>query len=433
MEPNQQYAVTIWSYDSGQAAGDRSSDWYANGNLVKDNYTFNVSNTLTNNAQYQFSFYATSDADGKITIQGRRDNALAAATVFLNALKLTHPTPPTIDKQPVGTNLLTGADIRFYTVAIGAGGPFTYQWYKNNSPIGSLTTDNFLQLSNVALSDAGTYTVVVANQNAETTTSSDAVLAITQRPATPSTLAIDFNNRTETNLTEPGFDSFILNGSGAITVPTTRLFGGAEVTVAGSSGTSIDSRSRTNSIINSNNFTQQKLLQDFIYSTLTTNSEGIDVTVRFMVPNQLYNFTIWSFDDQNPGQRVSDWYANAVLVKDNYTFEGSTASEPTDNLQYQFSFNATSDANGTFLYALKITIPATIISNVELIGGNVRLTVQTPDSSKTHSIEQTTDLAVSFSGPVSGVTTTVLTPTSLQMEFAQPAGGVHFYRINRAP
>jgi hypothetical protein len=451
MEPNQQYGVTVWSYDGSQGAGDRISDWYVDGNLVKDNYAFNTSNTLTNNAQYQFSFYATSDANGKITIQGRREisTLTSVATVFLNALKISLPTGPTIDKQPVGASAFTGADVRFYAVAVGAGGPFTYQWYKDNVPVGAATSDSFLQLSNIALSAAGTYTVTVADQSAQTTTSSNAVLTVTQRPAPPSVLAIDFNERNqEIGFTDPDFNSFALGGTGSISVPTTKVFGGVEVTVVGSNGTTVNSRHRP-SITNMVDFTQESLLQDFIYSAPTTGLEGLDVNIRFMAPNQLYNFTIWSFDDQNPGQRVSDWSVNGVLLKDDYTFEGSTASEPTNNLQYQFSFNATSDANGTlllqgrrelssagigvFLGALKVAIPATIISNVELIGGNIRLTVSTPDSSKAHSVEQTADLSTSFTGPVSGVTTTILSPTSLQLEFAQPIGGIHFYRINRAP
>lgn len=443
MAPNQQYAVTIWSYDSGQAAGDRVSDWYANGNLVKDNYTFNISNPPLNNAQSQFSFYATSDADGHIFIQGRREASGAGTAVFLNALKIEAPSLPSIIKQPVGGTVFVGADVTLSVLAVGVG-PFTYQWSKDNVPLGSATTSS-LVLSNVQLSATGNYTVSVVN-NIGTTNSAIAALNVTARPAPPSFLGIDFNNRNEeVGFTDPGFQSFALINSGAISVPTTRLFGGVEVTVAGSAGSTIDSRRRS-SITNNNTFTEEMILNDFIYSTPTNGTEGIDVTLRFMRPNQQYAVTLWSFDDQNLGSRISDWSANGVLVKDDYIFDGSFPA--TNNTQYKFSFDVTSDSNGTillqgrrdavgagvsvFLNGLSVGIPPTTISNVELVGGNVRLTIQTPDSSKQHTVEQNSDIGTTSWSTVTGVTTTVLSPTSMRFEFAKPVGSMRYYRINRS-
>jgi Concanavalin A-like lectin/glucanases superfamily/Immunoglobulin domain len=442
MEPNKQYAVTIWSYDSGQAAGDHISDWYANGNLVKDNYIINIANPPTNNAQYQFSFYATSDADGHIFLQGRRDASSTGTAVFLNALRIQAPSVPSIVKQPTGTSVFVNSDVTLYATAVGVG-PFTYQWFKDNVPLGGANGSS-LTLSNVQLSATGNYTVSIAN-DIGATNSAAAALNVTARPAPPSFLGIDFNQRNEETNTYPGFNSFTLPNTGTIGFPVTRLFGGVEVTVAGSGGTTIDSRSRA-SIVNTNTFTEELLLRDFLFSTPTSGTDGIDVTLRFLGTNQQYAVTIWSFDDQNTGPRISDWSANGVLVKDNYTFDGSIPA--TDNSQYKFSFNVTSDANGmvvlqgrrevtgtgvsVFLNALSIGIPPTTISNVELVGGNVRLTIQTPDSSKQHTLEQNGDLNTSSWSSVTGVTTTVLSPTSLQFEFAKPAGGMRYYRVNRS-
>jgi hypothetical protein len=452
MQPNQQYAVTVWSYDSGQGAGERKSDWYANGELVKDDYIFNVSNPPTNNLNNQFSFYATTDADGQLVISGWRDNATSASTVFLNALRIALPTAPDIDTQPVGVDVFTGADVTLYVNAVGVG-PFTYQWYKGAGQIGG-ATESVLHLSNVNFSDSETYSVQVGNQIG-TTNSAGAVLNVTARPAPAATIAIDFNQRGEdATATASGFAPFSLAGSGAIALPTTRLFGGVEVTVSGSNGTTVDSRAR-GSITNFGAFTEEKLLRDFIYSTPISGTDGLDVQLRFLAPNQLYNCTIWSFDDQQGATnaqglvvlRTSDWYANGALVKDNYSFYGTTTNEPADNLQYQFRFTATSDANGTillqgrrdmpedsisvFLNALRIAIPQTVIGPVERIGDNLRITMETPDSSQPHQLQSTTSLSAISWGTVSDVTTTIIGPTTLQMEFPAPTGPTGFYRVVR--
>lgn len=353
-------------------------------------------------------------------------------------------TPPSITTQPVGTNVFTGADLTF-TVGVAGTAPFTNQWFKGSSPV--LNATNFsLTLTNVQLTDAGSYSLVITNAGGRTN-SQPAVLTVTARPAAPSSLGIDFNDRgSSAGDVEAGFESFTLDGTGATPVQTTRLFGGVEVTVNGSNGTTVDSRNRV-SPPNTNEFTEMKLLQDFIFSPPTTGTEGLDVRVRFLATNQLYTATIWSFDVINAGARISDWYANGILVKDNYTFDGSIP--PTNNLQYQFSFNVTSDAAGTilfqgrreatgtgvsvFLNALKIFIPPPVISNIEIVGGTIRLTVQTSDSSKQHTVEKTDNLSTISWSTVSGVTTTILSPTALRLEFPQPANGMQFYRINRAP
>ncbi len=355
-------------------------------------------------------------------------------------------TPPSFTLQPQGTNVFTKSDVTL-SVLVSGTAPFTYQWFNGTSPL-SGATNSVLILTNVQLSDAGPYKVSVQN-SAATTNSDIATVNITTRPAPPTALAIDFNERNETaGYTQDGFQGFTLNGPvGSSTVPHSRLFGGVEVTVDGSGTTAIDSRRRVTPL-NSGEFSEQLLLQDFVYSTATSNAVGLDVTVKFLQPNQLYTVTIWSFDSLNTGSRISDWYGNGVLLKDDYTFNGSVA--PTNNQQYQFSFNVTSDADGTvtlagrrdvnnpgavgavvFLNAFRIEIPVTRISSVAVVGGNVRVTVQTPDSSKTHTVEETTTLPTGWSTK-SGTTTTVLSPTSLQIEFPKPTGATQFYRINRA-
>ena len=70
----------------------------------------------------------------------------------------------------------------------------------------------------------------------------------------------------------------------------------------------------------------------------------MDLHITGLVANQLYEFSIWSFDSGSAGTRVSDWFANGVLVTNNYTFNGAVS--PTTDAQYRFSFTASANASG---------------------------------------------------------------------------------------
>src|SRR5439155_11844229 len=79
--------------DSG-SAGSRVSDWFANGVLVTNNYTFNGAVLPTNDSQYQFTFRTTANASGGVLLSGRRDSTsvdgagAASFGVFLNAFQI---------------------------------------------------------------------------------------------------------------------------------------------------------------------------------------------------------------------------------------------------------------------------------------------------------------------------------------------------------
>ena len=90
---NQVYGVTIWSFDP-VAGGRRVSDWYANEELMVDNYTFDGRVPPTSNASYRFTFYPRTDATGRLLIVARRDvtsvgtGGFPEYGVFLNALQI---------------------------------------------------------------------------------------------------------------------------------------------------------------------------------------------------------------------------------------------------------------------------------------------------------------------------------------------------------
>lgn len=69
--------------------------------------------------------------------------------------------PPSITAQPVSQSVDLGGSVTFSVTASGAP-TLTYQWFKNGTAITGATSSS-LSLTNVQDSDAGSYTVVVAN------------------------------------------------------------------------------------------------------------------------------------------------------------------------------------------------------------------------------------------------------------------------------
>jgi len=167
-----------------------------------------------------------------------------------------------------------------------------------------------------------------------------------------SSLAIDFNDRSNDlpGNTHEDFDSFILGavgGSTAIQFNTNSLsYGSVTISVSDILGLGCDDRKRSTPA-NSGAFTEGQLLQDVVFPAGSTVTNGLNIRIQGLASNQSCQVTIWSFDSGSPGVRVSDWYANGLLVKAHYTFDGSLL--PTSNTQYRFTFAATSSATGELL------------------------------------------------------------------------------------
>ena len=161
-------------------------------------------------------------------------------------------------------------------------------------------------------------------------------------------LALDFNDRSNDlpGNTQENFDSFILGNIGSSTAiqtgTNTLAYGTVSVSISDLLGSGCDDRKRTTPVTNGT-FTDAQLLQDVIFPTGTATN-GLNIRVQGLASNQVCQVTVWSFDSSSPGARISDWYANGLLVKDHYTFDGGVL--PTSNSQYRFSFAATSTADG---------------------------------------------------------------------------------------
>ena len=160
---------------------------------------------------------------------------------------------------------------------------------------------------------------------------------------------IDFNDRdanTAAN-TASGFQAFAIGstgGTGAVqTGPVTRNFGALAVTLGNLGTDGYDDRLRATPA-NAAGFSEGGLLRDFVFSRDQTGTGGLEVTVAGLPPRTPLQLTVWSFDSGSPGTRLSDWTANGVVAKENYTFNGSAL--PTVDGQASFTADAASDAGG---------------------------------------------------------------------------------------
>ena len=97
--------------------------------------------------------------------------------------KCNVPVAPTIFLQPTGQTVTIGQTATFQVQA-GGTVPLNYQWIVNNNPIAGATNSSLI-LTNVQMSQAGDYGVVVTN-NYGSATSSNATLAVNFPPATVS-------------------------------------------------------------------------------------------------------------------------------------------------------------------------------------------------------------------------------------------------------
>lgn len=162
-------------------------------------------------------------------------------------------------------------------------------------------------------------------------------------------LSLDFNERgvDAALATQQGFSSFVIQSNLSTTAiqtqATTRTFGGISVTVSNTVPFGYDDRARPLPA-NSGDFSEALLLRDFVFSMDRTGTGGLDVTIEGLTPNLPHRVTIWSYDAGSAGSRVANWSANGSPLITQYTFNGSVL--PTSDSQYQFTADASADANG---------------------------------------------------------------------------------------
>jgi alpha-tubulin suppressor-like RCC1 family protein len=104
-----------------------------------------------------------SGAAGSVAdIQFRVSDPAGAQTLWTYRLTVLAPTAlPTLTAEPVAADLGVGQELVLRAAVAGIG-PFQWQWYRNGEPISGATRES-LTIGEVALADAGSYQVRVAN------------------------------------------------------------------------------------------------------------------------------------------------------------------------------------------------------------------------------------------------------------------------------
>lgn len=201
------------------------------------------------------------------------------------------------------------------------------------------------------------------------------VVGVTATPV----LSLDVNDRSSAaaGLTQAGFSSFVINSNVSNTTiqtqATVRVFGGISVTVSNTPGFGYNDTLR-NDPGNSGAFTESLLLRDFIRSEDGVGTGGLDIALSGLNANGLHRLTVWSFDDGSTTTKITDWYANGLLVKSNYTF--NPAISPTSNEQYRFTFEANATAAGAMFISGRRDLTSSGVSVIFNALQVERLTVQ---------------------------------------------------------
>jgi hypothetical protein len=123
-------------------------------------------------------------------------NALGSVTSS-NATLTVLTFPPTILRQPGGTNVYVGSNVLF-SVSVSGSPVISYQWWKDSTPFPD-NNSSVYSIRNAQLTNSGSYTVVVSNPYGAVT-SSPAILNVTlPPPCTPAPPGLIGWWRAETN------------------------------------------------------------------------------------------------------------------------------------------------------------------------------------------------------------------------------------------
>ena len=141
--------------------------------VVISNFTYLA--TTTGSSSNNPNFAASVDTDNDRIIGLDTQNGVVA-------LRIVQTYPPGIATQPANQTNTVGASATFTVAATGTL-PFGYQWRFNNASIASATNSSYTR-SNLQISDAGSYSVVVTN-SAGSATSSDAALTVNSVNSAP--------------------------------------------------------------------------------------------------------------------------------------------------------------------------------------------------------------------------------------------------------
>ncbi|HUJ12008.1 MAG TPA: immunoglobulin domain-containing protein [Verrucomicrobiae bacterium] len=112
-------------------------------------------------------------------------NVYGSVTSAVAQLTVSTPVAPSIATQPQDQLNVSPGGTAMFSVTASGSEPLSYQWYYNNSTLLTGATDPTLTITNVQLSNAGSYSVTV-NNIAGSVASSNALLTVDTSPVAPS-------------------------------------------------------------------------------------------------------------------------------------------------------------------------------------------------------------------------------------------------------
>jgi len=369
---------------------------------------------------------------------------------------------PSISSQPSDktNNVYRGDTVTFSVQAVGTE-PLLYQWRRNGASILPASNPSaatpVLSLTNVQAADSNTtYSVTITN-DAGSITSSIVKLYVT--PWTPLTtgdaLDVDFNSNNVPNI-QPGFEEMMLVQNPGRFSNNVLL----TLTGIGSPAAPLAARIRTTPALvldNPPTLTQARIYNDFIFANNgNTAGTGLRLLIDHLATNVTYAVTIWSFDPQSSGTRVSDWTetssGTALPVATGYTFNGSIqatndleatlgglfTSSALGQLQFEGVRTAASvDQNnaasfGVFLNGIRLVanpVAHTRVLRGETANGNVRVTAAGDYPGQPVSIQQTTNVVSGVWVPAVGGTPVSTNGAVIKVDFAiDPSQPQLFFR-----
>jgi hypothetical protein len=282
-----------------------------------------TSSTLTlNNVQ-------PTDAGGSYAavvtnVAGSVTSAVATLTVLV---------PPGITTQPQNQTVIQDNSASFSVVASGTT-PFTYQWYFNGSSLGGGAQSSTLTLNAVAPSNAGNYSVVVANAGGSVTS-----VVATLTVLVPPGIQTQPNSQTVTQGQNASF-SVVANGSALLSyqwsLNTTALLGATSSTLTLTNAQTTDAGS---------------------YMVVVTNAAGsvtsAVATLTVLVP---------------PGITTRP---QSLTVTQGQSASFSVVASGTAPLSYQWSFNSTALSGATSTTLTLTNAQATDTGNYTVVVTNV--------------------------------------------------------------
>lgn len=115
-----------------------------------------LTTSFTDNAATNFNF------DG-IALRPQDNLTAAGTTIFTEArVEVIPPGPPVVSADPQDQSIFVGQNASFTVLASGTA-PLSYQWYYNDTNAVANATNSTLTVTNAAVSDSGSYFVLVSN------------------------------------------------------------------------------------------------------------------------------------------------------------------------------------------------------------------------------------------------------------------------------